>query len=75
MTRIAVFAYGSSFTGGVRVAGLGDVDGDGLADIVTTPGPGGGPHTRVFSGRTAAALTAFFAFDPTFLGGVFVGGR
>jgi hypothetical protein len=68
------FAYGATFTGGVRVGVVADVNGDGAADIVTAAGPGGGPHTRVFSGRTAAPLTSYFAFDPTFLGGVFVGG-
>jgi hypothetical protein len=62
------FAYDSSFRGGVRVA-VGDVDGDGVPDIITTPGPGGGPHVRVFSGVDLHQLASFFAYDPTFRSG------
>ena len=65
------FAYTPSFVGGVRVAS-GDVDGDGLADIVTGTGPGAGPHVKVFSGATGAEIRSFFAYAPTFTGGVFV---
>ena len=43
----AIDAY-PGFTGGVRVA-AGDVTGDGIPDIITAPGPGGGPHVKVFS--------------------------
>jgi hypothetical protein len=64
--------YGPSFTGGVRVA-AGDVNRDGFADIVTGAGPGGSPHVKVFSGATAVQLRSFFAFDPSFTGGTFVG--
>ena len=42
--------YEPTFLGGVRVA-VGDVDGDGAADVVTAPGAGGGPLVKVFSGR------------------------
>jgi len=66
------FAYTPVFTGGVYVA-AGDVDGDGLADIVTGAGPGGGPHVRAFkrnSNGSLAELTGFFAYDPAFRGGV-----
>ncbi|HXV77871.1 MAG TPA: FG-GAP-like repeat-containing protein, partial [Candidatus Polarisedimenticolaceae bacterium] len=65
------FAYSPSFTGGVRVA-AGDVNGDGFADIVTGAGPGAGPHVKVFDGVTSAAIRSFFAYDPGFLGGVYV---
>ncbi|MEQ9407061.1 MAG: Ig-like domain-containing protein [Fuerstiella sp.] len=77
------FAYDTSFTGGVRVA-AGDVTGDGIPDIITGAGPGGGPHVRVFDGSTpqpggGAGIDIggqsgnFFAYDPGFTGGVFVG--
>ena len=61
------------FTGGVNVA-AGDVDGDGRCDIITAAGAGGGPHVKVFSGRTGAELRSFFAYPPTFTGGITVAG-
>jgi VCBS repeat-containing protein len=66
------FAYNSAFPGGVNVA-AGDVDGDGLADIITGAGPGGGPHVRVWSGATFTEIGGFFAYDAAFPGGVTVG--
>lgn len=65
------FAYSPLFTGGVRVA-AGDVNGDGRADIITAPGSGGGPQVKVFSGTNLDLLRSFFAYDQTFLGGVYV---
>ncbi|HYH69166.1 MAG TPA: right-handed parallel beta-helix repeat-containing protein [Urbifossiella sp.] len=66
-------AYDAAFTGGVRVAVL-DADGDGSDDIVTGAGPGGGPQVNVGSSATRQLVDSFFAFDPAFPGGVFVGG-
>jgi hypothetical protein len=67
------FAYDPAFTGGVRVA-LGDVNGDGVLDVITAAGPGGGPHVRVLDGRSGAEIAgplgSFFAFTPAFSGGV-----
>ncbi len=64
-------AYHPSFTGGVRV-GTGDVTGDRQSDIVTVPGPGGGPHVKVFDGSTFQEVYSFMAFEPTFRGGLTV---
>jgi uncharacterized repeat protein (TIGR01451 family) len=66
------FAFDPAFRGGVTVR-AGDVDGDGLADIVTGAGPGGAPHVKVFSGRDLSVLQSFFAGNPADTGGVFVG--
>jgi ELWxxDGT repeat protein len=63
------FAYGATFTGGVNLA-AGDVDADGFADIVTAPAGNGGPHVRVWSGKTGTELFGFFAYDAKFTGGV-----
>ncbi|MBX7103672.1 MAG: FG-GAP-like repeat-containing protein [Gemmataceae bacterium] len=63
------YAYSAGFTGGVFVA-AGDVDGDGRADVVTGAGAGGGPHVRVFSGKTGAVLQEYYAYTPTYSGGV-----
>jgi hypothetical protein len=68
---MAFNAYAATFTGGVRVA-VGDVNGDGLADIITGAGPGGGPHVKVFSGANTSELASFFAYDPSYTGGVYV---
>ena len=73
--KASFFAYDASFRGGVRVA-TGDVTGDGIADIITAPGAGGGPNVRVFDGVTyqpvAGPLGSFFAYDASFTGGLFV---
>jgi len=66
------FAYAPSFAGGVYVA-AGDVDGDGLADIITGADAGGGPHVRVFKRQSNGSLTeivGFLAYAPAFAGGV-----
>jgi hypothetical protein len=68
------FAYDPAFAGGVRVA-AGDVNRDGQADIITGAGPGGGPHVRVFNGATGVDFVTFFAYNPAFTGGVFVGAK
>jgi hypothetical protein len=49
-----------------------DVNGDGLDEIVTGAGAGGGPHVRVLSVATGAELASFFAYTPGFRGGVSV---
>lgn len=68
------YAYGSSFTGGVRVGWLPDVNGDGGGEIVTGAGPGMAPEVKVIDGLTKSRLDDLFAFDQHFLGGVYVGG-
>jgi hypothetical protein len=69
---MSFFPYDPNFHGGVRVAAA-DVNSDGFADIITAAGPGGGPEVRVFSGKDGSALQSFFAYDPNFGGGVYVG--
>jgi ELWxxDGT repeat protein len=62
-------AYAPGFLGGVNVA-VADINGDGLGDIITTPGPTGGPQVTVFSGANNEVLASFMAYTPTFTGGV-----
>lgn len=69
--RFSFFAYDPLFIGGVRVA-TGNVLGNGNADIVTGPGPGGGPDIHVYDGVTGQLVSQFSAFDPLFIGGVYV---
>lgn len=64
--------YSDNMRAGVNVA-LGDLDGDGTAEIITGPMRDGGPQIRVFSADGAAKFTTgFFAFDTKFRGGVSV---
>jgi hypothetical protein len=63
------FAYAISFPGGVSVA-VGDVNADGTPDVITGAGAGGGPHVKVFSGTDGSTLASFFAYAPSFTGGV-----
>jgi subtilisin family serine protease len=62
------FAYSENFRGGVNLAS-GDVDGDGIDEIVTGTGPGGGPQVRIFS-KYGQVDGQFFAYDTNFRGGV-----
>jgi hypothetical protein len=69
------FAYDAAFTGGVNVA-VGDIDGDGVQDLVTGAGAGGGPHVKAFTilggvlTPVNGPLGSFFAYDAAFQGGV-----
>ena len=63
------FAFESGFRGGVSDA-AGDVNGDGRTDIVVGAGPGGGPAVAVFDGANPANVRRFFAYAPSFRGGV-----
>ncbi|MFA6131752.1 MAG: S8 family serine peptidase [Patescibacteria group bacterium] len=65
------YAYDENFGGGVRLA-MGDVDGDGVDEIVTGPGPGGGPQVRVFE-TDGTLIKQFFAYSTSDTHGIFVG--
>ena len=65
------FAYEPGFRGGVNVA-AGDLDGDGVAEIVVGADSGGGPRVRVFRGADLSLTADFMAYEPEFRGGVTV---
>jgi hypothetical protein len=67
------FPYDRAFTGEVRVA-VADVNNDHVPDIITVPGPGGGPLVQVFSGKDFSLLVAFNAPFVDVPNGVFRGG-
>jgi hypothetical protein len=80
LTQFRTLAYASHFSGGVHVA-VGDVDGDGRNDIVTSPGFGSSEikvFRNVFDTNVPleaqdpiqdAAYRAFLAFPSDFIGG------
>ena len=77
------FAFAPSFRGGVRVS-ADDITSDGLAEVILSAGPGGGPHVKVVDGSKlgqvqangqiaeSALLASYFTADPGFSGGVFI---
>jgi uncharacterized delta-60 repeat protein len=69
--KFQLHPYNRFFTGGVRVA-TADVNGDGTEDIITGAGLGGGPHVKVYDGKTGTLITEFMAYSPTFYGGIYV---
>src|SRR5436853_314670 len=81
-TLASFMAYSIAFAGGVSV-GASDMGGDnggtaggrnGLAEIVTGAGPGGGPHVKVFDTHTtpgvAEEIASFMAYNTAYSGGV-----
>jgi hypothetical protein len=57
----SAFVYESTFRGGVQVA-VGDVNGDGVPDLVTSTGAGGGPQVQVLDGTNLNPIASFYAF-------------
>ncbi len=61
-------AYDVGFTKGVLTA-VADLDGDGEDEVVTAPGPGGGPHIKIFD-ILGSLKSHFFAYAPSYRGGL-----
>ncbi|HET6572808.1 MAG TPA: Ig-like domain repeat protein [Fimbriiglobus sp.] len=67
----------TAFRGGAR-SGIGDLDGDGVADLVVAAGFGGGPRVAAFDGQTLGSgnrvklFADFFAFESRLRNGTFV---
>jgi len=65
-------AYDKNFRGGVAVS-VGDINGDGKGEIVTSPTSNGGPQIRVFglsSAKYVPITPGIMAYAPTFHGGI-----
>jgi hypothetical protein len=65
---IGFFVYEPTFTGGTGVA-AGDVNGDGVDDLIVGSGNGGGPRVVAIDYATGDVLADFFAFEHAFRGG------
>jgi len=66
--KTSFLAYDAKFRGGVNVA-AGDLNGDGISEIVTSPVSAGGPQVRVFS-PSGRVIASFFAYDKNYHGGI-----
>jgi hypothetical protein len=66
-----ILAYSENLKSGVNLS-LGDLDKDGLSEIITGAGPGGTPHVRVFD-KEGGLISSFYGLESNFTGGVMVG--
>lgn len=62
------YAFAPAFRGGVNIA-LGDIDNDGIVEVVAGAGKGGGPHIRIFD-LSGNLKYQFFAFPASWKNGV-----
>ena len=60
--------YAKTVNGAVIAAG--DTNGDGVAEIVTAPGPGTAAQVKVFDAQSGSTLLQFTALTPAFRNGV-----
>ena len=62
------YGFLTSFRGGARVT-TGDVDGDGVDEIIVGAGPGGGPNVQIFE-SDGSKIKSFMAYDVRFRNGI-----
>jgi hypothetical protein len=62
------FAYDREFKGGVNLS-VGDVNGDGQGEIISSAGLGGSPRVKIFN-RNGKLLDSFLAYEPSFTEGI-----
>lgn len=66
--KYSFLAYAKNFKGGVNLA-TGDLNNDGVAEIITAPGQGGGPQVIIYDFK-GKMQKSFMAYEPSFHGGV-----
>ena len=60
--------YNSNWVNGVHVA-AGDINSDGLSEIILSAYPGGAPHVRIFSEK-GIIIESFYTYPENFSGGI-----
>lgn len=61
-------AFDQNFQGGAATA-IGDLGGDGINELVIAPGPGGGPHIKIFRSN-GSLINSFFAYNEGYRKGI-----
>lgn len=69
--RVSFFAFDPAFRGGVEVA-AGDLNGDGIAEVIAAPGCAGPSVIRAFDGRTGALVREYPTSTPAWSCGLHV---
>lgn len=71
-TTESFMAYAETFRGGIAIS-IGDIENDGIGDIITSPTSNGGPHIRVFGVRDrryVPVTLGTMAYAESFRGGI-----
>lgn len=68
---VSQFTAFPGFLGTFTIA-VANIRNHGVPDSIVGAGPGGGPHVKVFETTTNQPVVSFFAFHPSYTGGVFV---
>jgi len=71
-TTESFMAYAETFRGGIAIS-IGDIENDGIGDIITTPTSNGGPHIRIFGVRNkryVPVTLGTMAYSESFRGGI-----
>lgn len=63
------YAFDQAFRGGLTLS-TGDLNADGIFDVVVGVASGNSPHVVAFDGGDWSVLTSYFAFAPGFSGGL-----
>src|SRR5439155_25985116 len=71
--QVSLSVNDNVWTSGLRV-GLADFNNDGLTDAIVGPGRGRPALIRILSPLSGAEIDSFFAYDPSYTGGVFIAG-
>ena len=73
LNEVRSFQPFPDFKGSINLAVV-DVNGNGVPDTLAGAGVGGSPRVMIFDGSDNRVLADFFAFDPSFRGGVSIAG-
>ena len=65
----SIYVFDTHFLGGLYVV-TGDLDANGIAEIIVSAGPGARPHVVILRGDTLEVMASYYAYAKEYTGGV-----